>query len=77
MAELQKMIEELLSELDAELSVQEIAKHFEGDANLRAVKRAITQMLKYHEIDYVKIDVKTAQEKYGKNIKHGLRLYFI
>jgi hypothetical protein len=59
------------------LSANEISNQLKDKANKKNIERAISQLQKYKEIESIHIEVETARKIYGKNLKKGLKLFFV
>ena len=62
---------------DVALSIMDIASELLGKENIKSIQKGIAQLEKYGEIKSIRVDVKVARRIYGKNLKKGVRVYWV
>ena len=62
---------------DVALSIQDMAEKLMGKENLKSIQKAVSRLEKYGEIKSIRVDVKVARRIYGKNLKKGVRVYWV
>lgn len=77
---LRKAFKKLKKEIGGGLvcfSTREISEILKDTVNRKNIERALSQLRKYKEVEYIEIDVTLARKIYGKKMKRGLPLYFV